>query len=322
MDKWTSSSRLTSSLFLILQLGPLMIWRSTCFRSLFFSSSLRSLQGYSISARQFEASKFKVSHNALSVVDRSVGGESAPSRLPNSLTKSEKNAISVDKVNAGIRLIQHGSEIMLLWKTSNVALNPGESLFRPASLPVADWITSQFPRCNFSIMFQHLLSSDISGIVVVAKSDYNPDQLPAKSALSCVTFTYEAVIYEEKLPLESTVSTDSLPVEPAEHIKTISDRLEGLKHSISQDLNRGVGLKNTVNQMNFAVVQSARSGSYGTLNLVNITFSGSDYPSLITPSFILDSLSSAGLSCVREGKRDTVDFEIILWKGHNFIIPK
>jgi methylase of polypeptide subunit release factors len=36
---------------------------------------------------------------------------------------------------------------------------------------------------------------------------------------------------------------------------------------------------------------------------VNITFSGPSFPSLLTPSYIEDSLSSVGLPCVREGKR-------------------
>lgn len=295
-------SRLTSNVFVILYLCLLMILRSTCLKGTACSSYVKSLQALNNNVRQFEANGFPRNFHALSAVGSSIG-ESALIKLPNFLPKSEKNAPPVDKVNAGIRFIKDDSDILLVWKTSNVALFGGESLFRPASAPVADWITNQFPRSNFSIMFHNLLSTDISGIVVVSKSGSDQELLLHRSVSYSKLFTYEAVIHEQKLPTGSTVGTVDQPVRPVEQFNTLSDRLTGLTDFMQQNLGFGEGDRNAANQLTCSVIQSAKSGSYGTLSLVNITFSGPCFPSKITPSFIEDSLSSVGLSCVREGKR-------------------
>jgi methylase of polypeptide subunit release factors len=294
--------RLTSDVFVILFLCLLMILRSTCFKSPFCSSCVKSLQAFNNEVRSYDTKGFARYRHALSTAGTSIG-ESALSKLPNSLPKSEKNALPVDKVNAGIRMIKDSKDILLLWKTSNVALSVGESLFRPASAPVADWITNQFPRCNFSILFHHLLSTDISGIVVVSKSDCDRGLLLDRSALNSNAFTYEAVIHEQNLPTGNTVGTVVQHVPPVELFQTLSDRLTELTDSTQHTLYRGEGDKIAVNKLSFTVIQSAKSGTFGTLSLVNITFSGQSFPSLITPTFIEDSLSSVGLCCVREGKR-------------------
>ena len=225
--------------------------------------------------------------------------------LPTILTRTAKEIRKprpISKENAGIRLLKETEHFVALWKTSNVALYPGERLTRPASIPVADWLSSYLSNSNFTLMFQNLLSSDTSGILIVAASEVGNDFLSKSSESDSMSLTYETIIHDREAPSKRG------------NTLTASDRLKALTKSMSQAANSGNGAAGTPSVMKFSLTRSENSGTHGTLNLVTITYTGPRIPSYLTPKLIEQSLESVGFQCFREGTKpflSMVEIEVI-----------
>lgn len=219
-----------------------------------------------------------------------------------------------DKMNAGIRLIHEDNDFLLLWKTSNVALDDGERLVRPASISVADWISNYFLACKSAVVYQHLLSSALSGVVIVAKSPSGREFFSQKSSLSSVELTYEAVVHDEDLSSRKCTA--------AEQSQSIEDRLAALSKNKIRTSASIVTADNDQNELKFEVSKSSSSGLHGILSLITVTYSGSRVTESLTPAFIMDALSSVGLTCVKENSRPYLSLTQINLKGEKEVNVK
>ena len=219
-----------------------------------------------------------------------------------------------DKMNAGIRLIHEDDDFLLLWKTSNVALDDGERLVRPASISVADWISNYFLACKSAVVYQHLLSSALSGVVIVAKSPSGRDFFMQKSSLSSAKLTYEAVVHDEDSSFGRCTA--------AEQSQSIEDRLAALSKNKIRTSASSVTADNDQNELKFEVSKSSSSGSHGILSLITVTYSGPRFTESLTPAFIMDALSSVGLTCVKENSRPYLSLTQINLKGEKEVNVK
>jgi methylase of polypeptide subunit release factors len=218
-----------------------------------------------------------------------------------------------DKINAGIRLIHEDNDFLLLWKTSNVALDDGERLVRPASISVADWISNYFLACKSAVVNQHLLSSALSGVVIVAKSPSGREFFSQKSSLSSAELTYEAVVHDEDLSSGRCTA--------AEQSQSIEDRLAVLSKNEIHTSASGV-TADSDQKLKCEVFKSSSSGSHGMLSLITVTYSGSRVAESLTPAFIMDALSSVGLTCVMDKSRPYLSLTQIILKGDKVVNVK
>ena len=219
-----------------------------------------------------------------------------------------------DKMNAGIRLIHEDNNFLLLWKTSNVALDDGERLVRPASISVADWISNHFLAGKSAVVYQHLLSSALSGVVIVAKSPSGRELFLQKNSLSSAELIYEAVVHDEDMHFGRCTA--------AEQSQSIEDRLAALSKNKIRTSASSVTADDDQNELKFEVSKSTSSGSHGILSLISVTFSGSRVAESLTPAFIMDALSSVGLTCVKENSRPYMSLTQINLKGEKEVNVK
>lgn len=215
-----------------------------------------------------------------------------------------------DKVNAGIRLIEEDNDFLLLWKTSNVAVDEGERLNRPASISVAEWVSNYLPAVKTTVVYPHLLSSALSGVVMVAKSQSGRDFFSKSTALSSAELTYQAVVHDEDL---SSGKCTSL---------SIDERLAAITKNHVHSSVIASATNYDQKQLEFKLVKSLSSGSHGMLSLITIIYTGSSVMESLTPTLIMDILLSAGLTCVKENNRPYLSLTEIDFKGEKELYVK
>lgn len=219
-----------------------------------------------------------------------------------------------DKVNAGIRLIEEDNDFLLLWKTSNVAVDEGEKINRPASVSVAEWVSNYLPAHKSTVVYRHLLSSALSGVVMVAKSQSGRDFFSKSTALSSAELTYEAVVHDA-----DQVSGNRLA---AELSLSVDVRLAAITKNQLHPSVISSASDNTQKQLDFKLIKSLSSGSHGMLSLITITYTGSSVVECLTPALIMDILLSAGLTCVKENNRPYLSLTQINFKGEKQLYIK
>lgn len=247
-----------------------------------------------------------VSLRSLSSGDR-LTGWTTPDREQALPSDDSLRRMGSDKMNAGIRLIHEDNDFLLLWKTSNVALDDGERLVRPASISVADWISNYFLAGKSAVVYQHLLSSALSGVVIVAKSPSGREFFLQKSSLSSAELIYEAVVHDENLSSGRCTA--------AEQSQSIEDRLAVLSKIKIRTSVSSLTADDDQDELKFEVSKSSSSGSHGILSLITVTYSGSRVTESLTPAFIMDALSSVGFTCVKENSRPYLSLTQINLKG-------
>ena len=221
-----------------------------------------------------------------------------------------------DKVNAGIRLIEEDNDFLLLWKTSNVAVDEGERLNRPASISVAEWVSNYLPADKTTVVYRHLLSSALSGVVMVAKSQSGRDFFSKSTALSSAELTYEAVVHDADLSTgKCTAAELSLSL-------SIDERLASITKNYLHSSIIASTADNNQKQLNFKVVKTLNSGSHGMLSLITITYTGSSVVESLTPALIMDILLSSGLTCVKENNRPYLSLTQISFKAEKQLYIK
>jgi hypothetical protein len=225
---------------------------------------------------------------------------------------------TTDNSNAGIRILsneENGS--LFLWKTPNVAILQGEKLIRPASISVNDWMIAYFSSkiseagitksYTPTFLFPTMLSSNISGIVTIAKNKKAFEFFHQACESKSLRFSYAAVIYK------SNCISNPI-IEKTHHVEGVDERKGEPELNICSKLIEEYMLLHTNNQngstenrdksVTTNLIESSNSGTYERLFLINITFSGTFVMSspLSYPSLIHDALASAELTCVKEGK--------------------
>ena len=239
---------------------------------------------------------------------------STPGREPVIPSDNPLRRMNNDKVNAGIRLIEEDNDFLLLWKTSNVAVDEGEKINRPASISVAEWVSIYLPAHKSTVVYRHLLSSALSGVVMVAKSQSGRDFFSKSTALSSAELTYEAVVHDADLFSGNRLA--------GELSLSIDERLAAISKNQLHSSVISSAAGNNQKQLEFKLIKSLSSGSHGMLSLITITYSGSSVVEGLTPALIMDILLSAGLTCVKENNRPYLSLTQINFKGERKLYIK
>ena len=197
----------------------------------------------------------------------------------------------MSKENAGIRVIRDDDNFLILWKTSNVALLENEKLIRPASVPVTTWIKGYLATQTSTVLFPHLLSSDISGIVYVAKAKYGSD-LMTSAGKNPISVIYEVVLYE------TVKGSDAKGTDIGETLQRGqgADLLARLNDYLKKALGGSDG------ESNVTLLNVTNSGTYGQLYSVSIQLATLSTSEINYPALITECLHSAGMTCAKDGK--------------------
>ena len=197
----------------------------------------------------------------------------------------------MSKENAGIRVIRDDDNFLILWKTSNVALLENEKLIRPASVPVTTWIKGYLATQTSTVLFPHLLSSDISGIVYVAKAKYGSD-LMTSAGKNLISVIYEVVLYE------TVKGSDAKGTDIGETLQRGqgADLLARFNDYLQKALGGSDG------ESNVTLLNVTNSGTYGQLYSVSIQLATLSTSEINYPALITECLHSAGMTCAKDGK--------------------
>ena len=221
-----------------------------------------------------------------------------PSILATSLDCISKQAEMItknnirEKENAGIRVIRDDIDILILWKTSNVALSDKELLVRPASEPVMNWIKGYLPGYTPTVVSPNLLSSDISGIVLVAKTKIGLEFFRKSVERNLMNVTYEAVLHETAGGF-NYIGTDTIETLQQDRVP---NRLAKLNEYIME------AFKDTEGESCVTLLNATNSGTYGKLYSVRIRLLGLGVSPKAYPDLIADGLLSAGMTYAKDGK--------------------